>query len=233
MRVSSVPSPSQRTAEDLEVIYEELLHVKAAAHLSTSVSIPFFYFFCLYRKKSRGSTGVLSPLYRPVVNKSLFCFHTCRCARSWQQYWSLNHMPRPEQCVSVTAPLTFDKDTHSHTGLYCVAGPVHPVNLHCTPFKNRSLLCPVLNTVSNNCSNVAALMWSLMCSVVFSQGDKGTSWYIIWKGSVNVITHGKVRKPLTAIKMPTLENCNGKTSCAQRGWSPRYMRGRILGSWLC
>lgn len=31
-------SPSQRTAEDIEVIYEELLHVKAAAHLSTSVS---------------------------------------------------------------------------------------------------------------------------------------------------------------------------------------------------
>ena len=34
----SVFSPSQRSAEDLEVIYEELLHVKAAAHLSTSVS---------------------------------------------------------------------------------------------------------------------------------------------------------------------------------------------------
>lgn len=28
---------------------------------------------------------------------------------------------------------------------------------------------------------------------VFSQGDKGTSWYIIWRGSVNVITHGKVK----------------------------------------
>uniref|UniRef100_A0A8D0FW91 Rap guanine nucleotide exchange factor 3 n=1 Tax=Strix occidentalis caurina TaxID=311401 RepID=A0A8D0FW91_STROC len=26
---------------------------------------------------------------------------------------------------------------------------------------------------------------------VFSQGDKGTSWYIVWKGSVNVVTHGK------------------------------------------
>ncbi|KGL91829.1 Rap guanine nucleotide exchange factor 3, partial [Charadrius vociferus] len=26
---------------------------------------------------------------------------------------------------------------------------------------------------------------------LFSQGDKGTSWYIIWKGSVNVVTHGK------------------------------------------
>ena len=33
---------------------------------------------------------------------------------------------------------------------------------------------------------------SFICVAVFSQGDKGTSWYIIWKGSVNVITHGKV-----------------------------------------
>uniref|UniRef100_A0A8B9UPJ0 Rap guanine nucleotide exchange factor 3 n=1 Tax=Anas zonorhyncha TaxID=75864 RepID=A0A8B9UPJ0_9AVES len=28
-------------------------------------------------------------------------------------------------------------------------------------------------------------------TVLFSQGDKGTSWYIVWKGSVNVVTHGK------------------------------------------
>ncbi|XP_066114102.1 rap guanine nucleotide exchange factor 3 isoform X1 [Saccopteryx bilineata] len=28
-------------------------------------------------------------------------------------------------------------------------------------------------------------------TVLFSQGDKGTSWYIIWKGSVNVVTFGK------------------------------------------
>ncbi|XP_075055361.1 rap guanine nucleotide exchange factor 3 isoform X2 [Mixophyes fleayi] len=28
-------------------------------------------------------------------------------------------------------------------------------------------------------------------TVLFSQGDKGASWYIIWKGSVNVVTHGK------------------------------------------
>ncbi|XP_071588591.1 rap guanine nucleotide exchange factor 3-like isoform X2 [Heliangelus exortis] len=28
-------------------------------------------------------------------------------------------------------------------------------------------------------------------TVLFSQGDKGTSWFIIWKGSVNVVTHGK------------------------------------------
>uniref|UniRef100_A0AAY4CIC7 Rap guanine nucleotide exchange factor (GEF) 3 n=1 Tax=Denticeps clupeoides TaxID=299321 RepID=A0AAY4CIC7_9TELE len=74
--------PSQRTAEDLEVIYEELLHIKAVAHLSTSV-----------RKE-------------------------------------------------LASVLVFE--SHPKAG-----------------------------------------------TVLFSQGDKGTSWYIIWKGSVNVITHGK------------------------------------------
>ncbi|XP_061908514.1 rap guanine nucleotide exchange factor 3 isoform X1 [Entelurus aequoreus] len=74
--------PGQRSAEDLEVIYEELLHLKAAAHLSTSV-----------RKE-------------------------------------------------LAAVLLFE--SHAKAG-----------------------------------------------TVLFSQGDKGTSWYIIWKGSVNVITHGK------------------------------------------
>lgn len=74
--------PSQRTAEDLEIIYEELLHVKAAAHLSTSV-----------RKE-------------------------------------------------LAAVLLFE--SHDKAG-----------------------------------------------TVLFSQGDKGTSWYIIWKGSVNVIVNGK------------------------------------------
>ncbi|KAL1250224.1 hypothetical protein QQF64_021229 [Cirrhinus molitorella] len=74
--------PSQRTPDDLEVIYEELLHVKAVAHLSTSV-----------RKE-------------------------------------------------LAAVLVFE--SHAKAG-----------------------------------------------TVLFSQGDKGTSWYIIWRGSVNVITHGK------------------------------------------
>ncbi|XP_067227291.1 rap guanine nucleotide exchange factor 3 isoform X3 [Chanodichthys erythropterus] len=74
--------PNQRTPDDLEVIYEELLHVKAVAHLSTSV-----------RKE-------------------------------------------------LAAVLVFE--SHAKAG-----------------------------------------------TVLFSQGDKGTSWYIIWRGSVNVITHGK------------------------------------------
>ncbi|XP_063064618.1 rap guanine nucleotide exchange factor 3 isoform X2 [Engraulis encrasicolus] len=74
--------PNQRSAEDMEVIYEELMHIKAAAHLSTSV-----------RKE-------------------------------------------------LAAVVAFE--SHNKAG-----------------------------------------------TVLFSQGDKGTSWYIIWKGSVNVITHGK------------------------------------------
>ncbi|XP_058512081.1 rap guanine nucleotide exchange factor 3 isoform X2 [Ochotona princeps] len=74
--------PSQRTHEELELIFEELLHIKAVAHLSNSVK--------------RELAAVL--LFEP----------------------------------------------HSKAG-----------------------------------------------TVLFSQGDKGTSWYIIWKGSVNVVTHGK------------------------------------------
>uniref|UniRef100_A0A8C9FM51 Rap guanine nucleotide exchange factor 3 n=1 Tax=Pavo cristatus TaxID=9049 RepID=A0A8C9FM51_PAVCR len=38
------------------------------------------------------------------------------------------------------------------------------------------------NSVSAGCTLLPSL---------FSQGDKGTSWYIVWKGSVNVVTHGK------------------------------------------
>ncbi|XP_053311892.1 rap guanine nucleotide exchange factor 3 [Spea bombifrons] len=74
--------PCQRTEEELEVIFEELLHIKAVAHLSNSV------------KKELASVLLFEP--------------------------------------------------HAKAG-----------------------------------------------TVLFSQGDKGTSWYIIWKGSVNVVTHGK------------------------------------------
>ena len=41
-------------------------------------------------------------------------------------------------------------------------------------------------------TSMTAPIQSFICVAVFSQGDKGNSWYIIWKGSVNVITHGKV-----------------------------------------
>lgn len=35
---SSFSRPGQRTVDDLEIIYEELLHIKALSHLSTTVS---------------------------------------------------------------------------------------------------------------------------------------------------------------------------------------------------
>uniref|UniRef100_A0A8C6ZNX5 Rap guanine nucleotide exchange factor 3 n=1 Tax=Nothoprocta perdicaria TaxID=30464 RepID=A0A8C6ZNX5_NOTPE len=45
--------------------------------------------------------------------------------------------------------------------------------------------------LSNSVSVAVPLLPTTVFSAVFSQGDKGTSWYIIWKGSVNVVTHGK------------------------------------------
>lgn len=44
---------------------------------------------------------------------------------------------------------------------------------------------------TQQCGCVSSAIYCNTISV-FRQGDKGTSWYIIWKGSVNVITHGKV-----------------------------------------
>lgn len=35
----SPPRPAQRTEDELELIFEELLHIKAVAHLSNSVSV--------------------------------------------------------------------------------------------------------------------------------------------------------------------------------------------------
>ena len=32
------------------------------------------------------------------------------------------------------------------------------------------------------------------CTVLFNQGNEGTSWYIILQGSVNVVIHNRVRE---------------------------------------
>ncbi len=40
-------------------------------------------------------------------------------------------------------------------------------------------------------SNILCMFASLI--LVFNQGEEGTSWYIIQKGSVNVVIYGKVR----------------------------------------
>uniref|UniRef100_A0A8C0H8T7 Rap guanine nucleotide exchange factor 3 n=1 Tax=Chelonoidis abingdonii TaxID=106734 RepID=A0A8C0H8T7_CHEAB len=52
-----------------------------------------------------------------------------------------------------------------------------------------------IKAVAHLSHSVSAVAWAPWTNhgffAVFSQGDKGTSWYIIWKGSVNVVTHGK------------------------------------------
>uniref|UniRef100_A0A672UAE2 Rap guanine nucleotide exchange factor 3 n=1 Tax=Strigops habroptila TaxID=2489341 RepID=A0A672UAE2_STRHB len=50
-----------------------------------------------------------------------------------------------------------------------------------------------IKAVAHLSHSVSPSSTSVCCHspAVFSQGDKGTSWYIIWKGSVNVVTHGK------------------------------------------
>ncbi|RXN07140.1 rap guanine nucleotide exchange factor 4-like protein [Labeo rohita] len=95
LRMILSKQPGQRTVDDLEIIYEELLHIKALSHLSTTVK--------------RELAGVL-----------IF-------------------------------------ESHAK------AGTVYEFDVH-----YRSLLF-----------------------LVFNQGEEGTSWYIILKGSVNVVIYGK------------------------------------------
>lgn len=41
-------------------------------------------------------------------------------------------------------------------------------------------------------NNYILTIKSFLSLVVFNQGEEGTSWYIILKGSVNVVIYGKV-----------------------------------------
>lgn len=44
--LSLLHRPGQRTADDLEIIFEELIHIKALSHLSTTVSHFFLVMQC-------------------------------------------------------------------------------------------------------------------------------------------------------------------------------------------
>ena len=65
----------------------------------------------------------------------------------------------------------------------------------------------------------------LCASAVFRQGDKGDSWYIILKGSVNVIIRGKV-----GVATCHVTSCESHVTC--RVWSARCMKEMSLESWL-
>ena len=47
-------------------------------------------------------------------------------------------------------------------------------------------------------SPINSFSFLFFCFVVFNEGEEGMSWYIILKGSVNVVVHGKVRRTKTA-----------------------------------
>lgn len=57
--LASLFRPGQRTAEDLEIIYDELLHIKALSHLSNTVSL-LLCIYIFYHVKDKGySTEML------------------------------------------------------------------------------------------------------------------------------------------------------------------------------
>lgn len=90
-------SPSQRSPEDLEVIYEELLHVKAVAHLSTSVS-QMKHFSSFAPQTNHTSVIPSNLLYFPQVRKELaavlvFESHAkagtvCECESNDDERWA-------------------------------------------------------------------------------------------------------------------------------------------------
>uniref|UniRef100_A0A8D3CWY2 Rap guanine nucleotide exchange factor 4 n=1 Tax=Scophthalmus maximus TaxID=52904 RepID=A0A8D3CWY2_SCOMX len=56
MRMILRKHPSERTADDLEIIYEELLHIKALSHLSTTVSRKFSVLSGLFSQGEEGTS---------------------------------------------------------------------------------------------------------------------------------------------------------------------------------
>lgn len=65
-------SPSERTADDLEIIYEELLHIKALSHLSTTVS--FLSYVVIWPPVVTVQTVIL--LMFPVAEKTCSALQT-------------------------------------------------------------------------------------------------------------------------------------------------------------
>ena len=56
----------------------------------------------------------------------------------------------------------------------------------------------IIDLIDDKRINGFLFHFSLLCFVVFNEGEEGMSWYIILKGSVNVVVHGKVRRTKSA-----------------------------------
>lgn len=109
--------PGQRTGDDLEIIYDELLHIKALAHLSNTVSqLVHFSFKGTVHIYTVSKTTFICP--KPLATKQIYlflpaqffpphriyiflCTLVCRWRGNWRALWSLNRMQKLELCVSL------------------------------------------------------------------------------------------------------------------------------------
>uniref|UniRef100_A0A8I3WHL1 Rap guanine nucleotide exchange factor 4 n=1 Tax=Callithrix jacchus TaxID=9483 RepID=A0A8I3WHL1_CALJA len=137
MRMILRKPPGQRTVDDLEIIYEELLHIKALSHLSTT------YQYLL--------VSAVGDKLRSLL----------RAAR---------HLPSSTQ-EGFKSPLPYNN--WRQASFTCLP-PLAPLRV-------KRELAGVLIFESHAKGG----------TVLFNQGEEGTSWYIILKGSVNVVIYGK------------------------------------------
>lgn len=114
-----------------------------------------------------------------------------RWRENWQESWSSSPTPKQEQYVS---------------------------NLTKT---DSLLLSWKLNLLSVNPDQHTEHLIVFFFPSVFSQGEEGTSWYIILKGSVNVVIYGKVGISFTSVM------CSDR--CLTRWW--RATGRRLYSPW--
>lgn len=236
--------PAQRTEDELELIFEELLHIKAVAHLSNSVGAPHTFLHPLPNPpaSSSSSSGPLQPsLGRP----STLPTHPERVPSS---LGPKGGRLLPQVKRELAAVLMFE--SHQRAGTvreYRVAqmsprtgcpqgqGPQAGWTLPSVQRLQLDFLGP--GTVGTETLTGAGWdgadegCWGspqrkpiVFFPAVFSQGDKGTSWYIVWKGSVNVVTHGKVCASLRGHLVPDTTGCRG-VGLSRHPASPTRSRG--------
>lgn len=238
--------PAQRTEDELELIFEELLHIKAVAHLSNSVSAPHTFLHPLPNPpaSSSSSPGPLQPCLGPPATPPP---HPERVPSS---LGPKGGRLLPQVKRELAAVLMFE--SHQRAGTvreYRVAqmsprtgcpqgqGPQAGWTLPSVQRLQLDFLGP--GTVGlgglglmRGAGGLPRENPSFFFPAVFSQGDKGTSWYIVWKGSVNVVTHGKVCASLRGHLVPDTTGCRG-VGLSRHPASPTRSRGPGFSPHLC
>lgn len=230
--------PAQRTEDELELIFEELLHIKAVAHLSNSVGAPHTFLHPLPNPPapSSSSAGPLQPCLGPPATPPP---HPERVPSS---LGPKGGRLLPQVKRELAAVLMFE--SHQRAGTvreYRVAqmsprtGCPRRQGSHAgwtLPSVRRlqlDFLGPGLVGLGGmglmrDAGGLPRENPSFFFPAVFSQGDKGTSWYIVWKGSVNVVTHGKVGASLRGHLAPDTTGCQG-VGLSRHPASPTRSRG--------